>query len=344
MTYDKSLDKQLIKSYQEQFKIKNNISIDVYFKIGEYPRIQYKDICITGDVKCEKANKNMKDRILEQIKKTGNTLFNITRINETVFEDVYYPIAKINELRRKLIDEIYKSKKTKINTKTIENIILPTIKKENKKKISIFFYKYRKDIDYTKLEVDIIYLPIESKNMIKDDRIIYWVEENNKATNNTLVSNIGLLDKKNSIDYGMNVFNPWTLFALEKINTINTVAASAELSEIQLKDLINKTKYLIEVVVYGKLIAMKSKYCINGALYKKGECKTKNIIIDNKDNNTYEVVPYCSTCTSYILDNNKVDYLNRSMDGDILRINIKDEKLSDIVKIIEKLKNNIIQN
>jgi len=342
MTYDKSLDKELLKSYNDDNKVKSDIQINAYFKIGEFPRLEYNDISVVGDTKCEKANNPMKDRIISQIQKTGNTIFNITNINEIVFENIYYPISKINELRRQLINKIYESKLVKVNNHKISNILLPVKENKYKKKVSVFFYKYNSNIDYSKIDADIIYLPIEAKNKLSNNKVEYWVEENNTSYNNSLVANVGLLKKENRLDHGMNIYNPWTVLALEKISNIKSATLSIELNETQLNNLYNKINYPVEVVVYGKSVVMKSKYCINGALYNKSECSKKNIHIDNRDNNVYEVIPYCNTCTSYILNNDVIDYTDKNINADIYRINIHNENLNEINEIIKKVYRELI--
>jgi len=341
LTYDKSLDKELLLSFKDEYKIKVQLNIRAYFKKGELPILECNNIKVVGDIICEKANNNMKERIIKQILKTGNTIFDITIRDDQIDTDVYYPISKINNMRRTLLEKVYESRKTNLTNYNIglEDLKYKTTK--HKKEISTFFYKYREDISLSELDVDIIYLPIEAKGKTKDQRVIYWVEENNIKHDNSLVSNIGLLSENTYLDYGANIYNPWTILAYEIISDIKTVTASVELNSNQLNALINHSNKKIECVVFGKLIAMKSKYCINGALFKKPICSTKNITIKNKANKEYSVLKYCNSCTSYILDNDFINIIDYDISPDIYRINIYNESKEQILQIIKRIKEEI---
>jgi len=338
LTYDKSLDKKLLLSFRNEYKIKVNLNIRAYFKKGELPILEYNNIKIVGNMVCEQANSNMKERIITQILKTGNTIFDITIDNDQIDPYVYYPIAQINNMRRMLLEKVYESRKASVTNHNIDFEDLEYRIAGYKKEISVFFYKYREDIKLSELDVDIIYLPIESKGKTKDKRVIYWIEENNTKHDNSLVSNIGLLNETTYLDYGANIYNPWTILAYEKISDIKTVTASVELNSVQLNILLNHSNKKIECVVFGKLIAMKSKYCINGALFNKPLCSTRNLTIKNKANKEYDVLKYCNTCTSYIIDGDFINIIDYEISPDIYRINIHNESKEQVLQVIEHIK------
>ncbi|MBN2852162.1 MAG: U32 family peptidase [Clostridia bacterium] len=341
LTFDKSLDKELQVSFQDEFKVKTTLEVNAYFKVGDYPSLVCKDMTVTGNQKCEVANNSMKERIISQLLKCGNTVFEMNITNDEIDENAYYPIAKINEMRRNLLDQVYESMKVTVKTHQIKEMHIPDREKQFEKKISVFFYKKRNDIDLSKLDADIIYLPYEAKTSKEDQKVVYWMEENNISHPDTLVSNIGLIDEQNYLDYGLNITNPWTILAYEKLGNILMITSSVESSESNMEYILGYSQYPIEQIVYGKLAAMKSKYCINGSLFDKNECSGKALTIKNKEGKNYDILTYCKTCTSYILDNDISNHIGTHDQADTYRINIHQETLEEIVTMIAQLKEDI---
>lgn len=98
---------------------------------GEYPVLclytEEREVNITGTVKVEKALKRPLEhsRIEEQLKKTGNTPFNITYICCTFSEDCTMPIKEINQMRRQAIEELTEvmvNKHNRVDLKTLHNV------------------------------------------------------------------------------------------------------------------------------------------------------------------------------------------------------------------------------
>lgn len=337
LTYDKSLDKKAKASYQDEYNKKSDIDIQVKFIKDQIPIISCHGITVLGEKPCELANSVYKQRIVDQLLKSGNSLFSIKEIEGKIEDDVYYPVALINKMRRELLIKLEESKKVVIGNHQISLEPLPDIEKKESKKISIFFYQYREDISLEKLEANIIYLPISAKNKVNDKRIIFWQLDDEKPINNTLVSNIGLLSNSNYLDFGMNVTNPWTIKAISKITKVQSVTLSVEIPFKLQNSILMKTDIKGEIVVYGKVPVMKSVYCPNGALYNKNECSLHKLTLKN-DNQTYEVIPYCSSCSSYILSSEPINLIDKILTCDIYRLNIHNESITNINELITQIK------
>ncbi|MCK5811855.1 MAG: U32 family peptidase [Clostridiales bacterium] len=333
LTYDKSLDKELKATYHNEYSKKNSIDLYVEFKKTQIPKISYQGISVLGEKTCELANSVFKQRIINQLSKSGNSLFLIKNIKGEIEDDAYYPVALINKMRRELLSKLEESNKVVIDNHQINLELLPDIEKKESKKISIFFYQFRKDISLDTLKVDIIYLPLSAKNKVKDKRVIFWQLEDEQPLNNTLVSNIGLLSNSSYLDFGINVTNPWTIKALNEITKVQSVTLSVELPLKMQNSILMKTDIKGEVVVYGKVPAMKSVYCPNGALYNKSECSLHQLTLKN-NNQTYEVIPYCDSCTSYILSSEPINLLDKELMCDIYRLNIYNESITKINELI----------
>ncbi len=341
LTYDKSFYKIAKASYQEEYKRKCDIDIQVKFSKGHIPQISCQGIIVLGEKPCELANSVYKQRIIDQLSKSGNSLFSIKNIKGEIEDDAYYPVALINKMRRELLNKLEENKKVVINNHEFNLELLPDIEKKESKKISIFFYQYREDISLDKLKVDIIYLPISAKNKVKDSRIVFWQLDDEQPVDNTLVSNIGLLSNNNYLDFGMNITNPWTIKAINKITKVQSFTLSVELLLKIQNSILMKTSINGEVVVYGKVPAMKSVYCPNGAIYNKSECSLHQLTLKN-NNQTYEVLPYCSSCSSYILSSEPINLLDKKLTCDIYRLNIHNESITKINELISKIKINCI--
>ncbi|MBR1572683.1 MAG: U32 family peptidase [Lachnospiraceae bacterium] len=67
-------------------------------------------VCVEGDIVQEAVNKALtKEQILEKAQKTGNTDFIFENINIHMDDNIFMPISRINDLRRRALEEVEKS-------------------------------------------------------------------------------------------------------------------------------------------------------------------------------------------------------------------------------------------
>lgn len=106
------------------------------------------------------------ERIISQLSKTKDTIFEFEEINIVLEENTFIPsISSLNELRRNCLEEIYNIGNSRVNRKgkNVKLELLPTkVKNTKKRKISVLLNILNKNIDYTKLKnVDNLYIPLK---------------------------------------------------------------------------------------------------------------------------------------------------------------------------------------
>lgn len=126
---------------------------------------------IKSDIKPEKAiNKPLsRERILEQLNKTGNTPFEFSEIVVEMDEGITANVGEINRIRRKGIEVIEAARRniysmrSEIDEGKKEEILLNfpgnSKKRENDLKISVFFYKWLKEYETLNIQANKIYIP-----------------------------------------------------------------------------------------------------------------------------------------------------------------------------------------
>lgn len=113
-----------------------------------------------------------KERIEEQLYKTGNTPFAFEKLNVELDKNLTVPISEINNLRRKALDELY-NKKAAGNMEKRSDLVgewekgllnFPGNgrKEKNDVKISVYFYEWSKNCHNDAIYgADIIYIPFK---------------------------------------------------------------------------------------------------------------------------------------------------------------------------------------
>lgn len=121
------------------------------------------------DITPQKANNQSitTEKIEKQFSKTTDTPFCFEELNINMENDIFLPISNINQVRRKILEQIEQkiinnfqrtlTKKVHLSNPSINNCskanVLP--------KISLFLQQLEMDIDYTKLEnIDRLYIPL----------------------------------------------------------------------------------------------------------------------------------------------------------------------------------------
>lgn len=183
----KSLNKLAVESFKSEkrkvplnckVKIRHNqpISMEVSFnnclKDSFLKRI-YGDLHITysNDTLTEIAKNRplTKERVLEQLNKTGDSVYEFKNIDIELDDNIFLPkISSINDLRRNILEEVYEFAISKIQrtlSSSNYDIIDVNTQKENKPKnhqISVLLNILHKNFDYSKLSgFDNIYIPLK---------------------------------------------------------------------------------------------------------------------------------------------------------------------------------------
>ena len=254
-----------------------------------------------------------KDTILEKLTKLGGTVYQFSKLDISLDDDIFVPLTVLNELRREAINIL--------NTKR-ENIPDKIIEKEYEKKVPRFTKEANvnacvfkdSDID-SETKYQNIYSYQEDTKYIKALPIVidkYPDDLKKSSIKPILISEIGGLNLTNiHTDYSLNVVNSYTVAFLHSMG-VKKITLSYEMTLSQIKTLIEKyqerygTIPNIEVIVYGYIKIMTLKYNLFND-YKKA------IYLKDRFNNSYRIRE-CRGLTevyySKILDNRNFDYFS----------------------------------
>ena len=227
-------------------KRKVPINIEVKAKVGEVFTLTFSDtkhiVTYTGkEVEKSINNPLSKERIINQVKKLGNTPFTINHINVDIDDNIFIRIGDLNIARRTLSERLIGERLNNYKEPLIKEV---TFDKINTKEII--------DLDaYQEVERNPFYL----NDVLKDKSIVSNLF---RPTTDVIAS------------YHLNVFNSYTAYYLYKLE-YKAITLSVELNSLELKDLIEsirrrfgnipiiiKTKGYVEVMlIKGNILNIK---------------------------------------------------------------------------------------
>ena len=315
------------------------------------------------------------ERIKEQIRKTGGTIFEIENIEMNLEQNAFVPIKEINELRRKVLECLEELLRESIarKPKKVEIKELGIKEKREKTKVALCLNLVKENYNYKNLnKVDRIYLPISEvmltknqekikeitnvadtylymPNIIRDEhkQIIYKKIEdlvNNYNMKGFVVSNLSQIEelKKYNLEmignYTLNVFNDRTAKELEDLN-FSTITISPELNEEEIKNI--RTNLGKEFIVYGRTPLMTSEYCTIGTFKNcNGMCTKGKYVLKDRMNFEFPVYTNRINCNTTIYNSKITSIMWGNLKVDWIRIDILEENIEEINKIIEAHKQN----
>lgn len=306
----KTSDIKLLKEssiyFEDPYGKKININVNIVFKkempITIYTHIEDELILVEGEI-IQKALKKplSREKIKENIEKTGDTPFKFESINFEVYEEGFLPISKINEVRRDFLCKIedFLLKKYRRNVSNVEvnlnkvneqyeyNERLPehivTIKTKEQLKATIEngiknicinpFIKYNQ-LDISDLIKEDINIYLKIPNIIKKEYNYIYEYINNNLDNikGIITANLGIIndfkDKKTIIgDYKLNMFNNYSLEFFKDF--ISMGCLSTELNKMEIKDILKKSRIPVQLLAYGRIELMVSEYCPIGSAFSE---------------------------------------------------------------------------
>ena len=305
----KTSDTKLMDTVQSTFKqdkelAKSFIDAQVIIKLGKNPIIKLKDLLgneatIEGDFIVEKALKvpMSKEKIETQMRKLGNTPYELRYIEIDLEEGVSLPISVLNNMRRECT-ELLSEKRIPVKGRKFKNESIaynPKISIRNKdKKIRVKVKNLTQLQEVLNFDVDAVYYEDVStieqalqygkthnkKVIYSAPRIIRNKEYNrlNKIKDlnlNTIqIGTLGSIEyfenKEFCIDYYLNAFNSETINHF-KNEGASSVCISQELNISEINETLNYTDLEVESVVYGYTPMMISEYCPMGVVVR--DCK-----------------------------------------------------------------------
>ena len=305
----KTSDSELMDRVQATFTqdkefVKNIIDAKITIKLGQKPILTLIDrnknqATIEGDKIVEEAMKVAlsKEKVETQLRKLGNTPYELDLLEIELDDNVSLPISLLNQMRRDCIELLDKErvsiKNRKYKNKTIK--YKPVQYNRNKQQeISVkvknleqlesalecgvdrIYYEDTNTIDKAmslamKYDKKVIY---SAPRIIRNKEYNHLAKANNAGVESVQVGNYGSIDyfkdKKLNIDYYLNAFNSETINYYKEIGA-DTLCISQELNINEIKETIKYTDINIESVVYGYTPLMITEYCPMGVIVR--DCK-----------------------------------------------------------------------
>lgn len=341
-TKDVKFYNEIEKTYPKEFR-KFPIDVTVYGEADS--KLVINAICsdvnvtVESDFYLDKAISHPldKDGFIRSFSKMNDSIY---YLNEVYYyaNDIFIPVSKINELRRKLIVELdnerFKLRK-EINKKEFEYEKLCF--KEDKK-ISVMCQNEEQYKAAKELGVDIIYY---KDNIVRRNKNTYKDKEGS-----LLIGGYGGIyyykDKNEFVtDHSLNVVNSEAVYQLHKLGA-KRVCLSYEINEDDINNLINEYYKKcggypnLEMIVYGRAPMMFTNYCPLKVYNQCGKCKKNRYILKEE----YGVFPIIShqDCTTTILNGkilNLINDLDKLDKINTLRINLTLESYDESLNIIK---------
>ena len=305
----KTSDSELMDRVQATFTqdkefVKNIIDAKITIKLGQKPILTLKDrhsneATIEGDKIVEDAMKVAlsKEKVETQLRKLGNTPYELDLLEIELDDNVSLPISLLNQMRRDCIELLDKERVSIKNRKYKNKIVKykPVLYNRNKQQeISVkvknleqlesalecgvdrIYYEDTNTIDKgmslaMKYNKKVIY---SAPRIIRNKEYNHLAKANNAGVESVQVGNYGSIDyfkdKKLNIDYYLNAFNSETINYYKEIGA-DTLCISQELNINEIKETIKYTDINIESVVYGYTPLMITEYCPMGVIVR--DCK-----------------------------------------------------------------------
>lgn len=235
-----------------------------------------------------------KERIEEQIKKLGNTVYKLKKLEMIADENIFIPIKDLNEIKNKAVEKLNSERLYQYPYQKCEYIVeVPEFKKEKNVNIllsTVEQYNFLKNKSFHSIYVDNQLYEIinDDRKVIKLERVMNQYSDHNDPL---LIGELGSIYKyKNTIsDWSLNVTNSYSVAFLHS-HHVSCVTLSYELNDSQIVELIEayKKRYNklpnLEIIIYGQEEAMISKFNLN-KLYN-----VNKTYLEDRFHNQYPIV------------------------------------------------------
>lgn len=322
-----------------------------------------------------------KERIISQFSKTSDTPFEFSSIDIDLDDNLYISkISELNALRRDALEKLenlvclkFTRVPVHVKKKTFKD------KKHVGTKLSLLLLELNEDYDYSLLEkIDRVYIPLRYFENSKYEKCIKEINDRfdtyiylptiltsnygNIAIviiNETLrkysisgfvFSNIsGLTSMKSEeykkydfiANYTMNVLNNYSAYELSRVG-VDTITLSPELNKTDIQNISSSVDK--ELVVYGRLKLMTTKYCLLGhsnLCYPTCEVKCKQhnkYYLKDRIGFKFRVIPDNAQTITSIYNSKILSISTTDLNLDYARIDIMDENIDEINKIIKTVR------
>ena len=365
-TVMKTLDKKLLQELEQYPKKKIPIEMKV---VAHYPNTFI--LTVTDSIHQVKKEEDFlslavntpttKERVTSQLQKTGDTPFVVSNITVEMDEHLFLPIASLNQIRREALDELIRIRETESKKEIIENYDEenPIDRAPSVSKV-IYTALVRNEEQLKacrKAGIDEFYTPDFSlyqkfKRQIpiyyRMDRVI--INHPSLEKEHLLIGELGGVysyAKENEIvsDYYLNVANN-SMIQFLKERGVKRVTLSVECSKEQIESILKKKVVFpeIEMILYGHIEVMITKYCPLSLLFKKekGSCNIcrsgKKYSLKDRNGAIYPMIQ--SNELTHIFYHTPMEHelkKYRSMGITHFRFEFLNETEKEILSIVKKL-------
>lgn len=376
-TYSKKLYEKIDEKIDSS-DYKRKVHVDLKIKIVEKPVINLKSDDLEGtyilDRLVEPAKKAglERGRVLENISKTGDSIFEIEGINMDLDDNAFLPISAINELRR----EGLKILEDKFLTRSIERIPVDNKLEDHKNDfkrekslVKVFFNKFE-DLKKTDLnKIDEIIIRAKDLEKFKKsygnrevsiyldkfysydelERLRIYILKNNNVKG-LWINNLSeyYIFKDDGLelnaDIGLNIFNRNSLGFFKKLG-FESATLSPEMNSGQIQNIIKGEDMEVNVISYGRVPVMTMKHCPysieKNCLDERNcpTCKFKNYLLRDEKSVDFEVLrqnTFTEIFNSYpiLLDG----YVNKLKENKISLLLLADEFTNQVIDLYKDYK------
>lgn len=325
-------------------------------------------VTVTSKEILEKASSKAvkKEQIIEQISKLGNTPFYFEELIVNTDNQSFIFIKVMNELRRQAVDEI----KTLREMNRREHQIIDTIEERMDSKQDHFelIVKVTTKEQYAeavKAGIETIYYE-DLLDIKSNHQGLFKVRKRIQQHVNNVINEPSVIHEIGSIlqnpmqfplvtDEFLNVTNIYTANLLYK-NDIKRVTLSPELSKervLEFKKMFTKQFYYhpnLELVVYGKVDLMISKYCPIAKTFKTKQnchlCEINQYYLEDRMKSKFPLIND-GNCNIRILNNkplNLIEYVHQIKNSGIekIRLDFTTERIDEVKEVIHSFKKAIL--
>ena len=245
------------------------------------------------------------DVLNDQFRKTGGTPYYCEDAQSRIQPGLYLPVSAVNDLRRKLLSSLSEKRANAPERRSLPIPELPKGTVPLEDPVTIYHVRTADQMtpELAELRPEYLYVPVDvmAENVgllkpFKDNgvtcvavlpRVItddqtkaikrMLVSLYNEGVREALVGNIGHIALAQSAgmkiraDFGMNVFNSYTLDAMRQMGFLSATA-SFEMRLAQVRDMAKSLN--TELIVYGRLPLMVTEQCIISRA--SGQCTCQN--------------------------------------------------------------------
>lgn len=363
---------ELEKDIERKMKKEKKVPIKMHFigRIGKKLELIVMDnrnniVKTTSTLEAFKAERIplTKPDIYTKLSRTNHTPFKLDIVDIALDKDLFIPIKEVNEIKRtalEQLEEIRIKNYKKLSSGSKEFIINDKFSKQEKDYIKCLVRTDEQLKACIDKKIDYIYVEEDLYNKYKDKYnnlilILPRINKTYKDYENTkiLVRELGSLqkykNKDNDIitDYTLNITNSSSIYLLNDSN-VNTITLSLEMKDDQIKTMINKfnNKPNLEIVIYGNIEIMITKYCIlnthvnNNTVCNVCKDNSKYYLVDRK-NEKYRILTD-KLCNNIIMSSKKINLIDKideykNLGINNFRLQFLDESYDEVIDILNKL-------